>query len=85
MTINKSRGRIVSRIGLDLRSSAFAHGQLYVALSCAQKKSSIMCVLPPSQVVNGVPYTDNIVFSFHRIAFHARGFYLPGYVGRGLI
>ena len=62
MTINKSQGQTLSRIGLDLRSSAFAHGQLYVALSRAQNKTSIMCLLPPSQVVDGVPYTENIVY-----------------------
>ena len=62
MTINKSQGQTLSRIGLDLRSSAFAHGQLHVAFSCAQNKTSIMCLPPPSQVVDGVPYTDNIVY-----------------------
>lgn len=62
MTINKSQGQTLSRIGLDLCSSAFAHGQLYVALSRAQNKKSIMRLLPPNQVVDGVPYTDNIVY-----------------------
>ena len=62
MTINKSQGQTLSRIGLGLRSSALAHGQLYVAFSCAQNKTSIMCLPPPSQVVDGVPYTDNIVY-----------------------
>ena len=63
MTINKSQGQTLSRTGLDLRSSAFAHGQLYVAFSRAQNKTSITCLLPPSQVVDGVPYTENIVYS----------------------
>ena len=62
MTINKSQGQTLSCIGLDLRSSAFAHGQLYVALSRAQNKSSVMCLLPPSQVVHDVPHTENIVY-----------------------
>lgn len=62
MTINKSQGQTLSRIGLDLRSSVFAHGQLYVALSRAQNKESIMCLLSPSQVVHGVPYTENVVY-----------------------
>ena len=63
MTINKSQGQMLSRIGLDLRSSAFSHGHLYVSLSRAQNKTSIVCLLPPSQVVDGVPYTENIVYA----------------------
>lgn len=62
MTINKSQGQTLTRIDRDLRSSPFAHGQLYVALSRAQNKLSIMCLIPPSQVFNGVLYTDNIVY-----------------------
>ena len=60
MTINKSQGQTLSSIGLDLRSSAFAHGRLYVALSRAQNKSSIVCLLSPSQVVHDVPHNKNI-------------------------
>jgi len=33
MTINKSQGQSVKFVGLDLRSSAFTHGQFYVAVS----------------------------------------------------
>ena len=33
MTIHKSQGSTFEKIGLDLRSECFAHGQLYVALS----------------------------------------------------
>ncbi|KIO02221.1 hypothetical protein M404DRAFT_148326 [Pisolithus tinctorius Marx 270] len=33
MTINKSQGQTVQHVGLDLRTSVFSHGQLYVALS----------------------------------------------------
>lgn len=62
MTINKSQGQTLSRIGLDLRSSVFSHGQLYVALSRAQNRDSIMCLLPESHIIDGVPYTENIVY-----------------------
>ena len=33
MTVNKSRGQSLKTVGVDLRTSAFTHGQLYVALS----------------------------------------------------
>ena len=33
MSINKSQGQSITTLGLDLRSSVFSHGQLYVALS----------------------------------------------------
>ena len=33
MTINKSQGQSVQNVGLNLRTSVFSHGQLYVALS----------------------------------------------------
>ena len=41
LTINKLQGQTLSRVGLDLRSDVFAHGQLYVALSRAQNRQSI--------------------------------------------
>lgn len=63
MTINKSQGQTLTRIGLDLRSSPFAHGQLYVALTRAQKRSTVMVLLPHPQIVEGVPYTENVVHS----------------------
>lgn len=63
MTINKIQGQTLARIGLDLRFSPFAHSHLYLALSRAQNKNSIMCFIPPSQGLQGVPHTDNIVYS----------------------
>lgn len=33
MTINKAQGQTFTRVGVDLSSSCFSHGQLYVALS----------------------------------------------------
>ena len=63
LNINKSQGQTLSRIGPDLRSDVFAHGQLYVALSHAQNRDSIMCLLPPSRISDDVPHTANVVHS----------------------
>ena len=62
LTINKSQGQTLSRIGLDLRSDVFAHGQLYVALSRAQNRHSVMCLISPSHVLNGIPHAANVVY-----------------------
>jgi len=33
MSVNKAQGQSLDTVGVDLRTSAFTHGQLYVALS----------------------------------------------------
>ncbi|KAG5562049.1 hypothetical protein RHGRI_004931 [Rhododendron griersonianum] len=33
MTINKSQGQSIKFVGVDLHTTMFSHGQLYVALS----------------------------------------------------
>ena len=46
MTINKSQGQIVKHVGLNLSSSVFSHGQLYVALSCCTYPRNIKVLFP---------------------------------------
>ncbi|XP_022040106.1 uncharacterized protein LOC110942639 [Helianthus annuus] len=41
MTINKSQGQSLSRVGLYLRDPVFSHGQLYVALSRVKTKDGV--------------------------------------------
>ena len=65
LTINKSQGQTLTKIGLDLRTDVFTHGQLYVALSRAQKRSSIMCLTLPARLrgaLNRTAFVANITF-----------------------
>lgn len=41
MTINKSQGQSIKKVGLDLRTPVFSHGQLYVALSRATTQDGV--------------------------------------------
>ena len=58
MTINKSQGQSLQRVGLYLREPVFAHGQLYVALSRCTDSRNLWIALPPERNRR----TDNIVY-----------------------
>jgi ATP-dependent exoDNAse (exonuclease V) alpha subunit len=60
MTINKSQGQSVKKVGLDLRTPVFTHGQLYVALSQCTSQREIKVLLNESQMDQFK--TQNIVF-----------------------
>ena len=60
MTINKAQGQSVKKVGLDLRSPVFSHGQLYVALSHCTSGDHIKVIFPPTE--SGTK-TLNIVYS----------------------
>uniref|UniRef100_A0AC35GG10 ATP-dependent DNA helicase n=1 Tax=Panagrolaimus sp. PS1159 TaxID=55785 RepID=A0AC35GG10_9BILA len=66
MTINKSQGQTLKRVGIILESQCFAHGQLYVALSRVRSRGDIKVYVPPQHVgqCNGIqiPHATNIVF-----------------------
>jgi hypothetical protein len=45
MTINKSQGRSLKKVGLYWPKSAFCHGQLYVALSRVTNRNSLKVLI----------------------------------------
>ena len=46
MSINKSQGQSVKKVGIDLQTPVFTHGQLYVALSRCTTKQGVKVLLP---------------------------------------
>ncbi|XP_076945508.1 uncharacterized protein LOC143616600 [Bidens hawaiensis] len=61
MTINKSQGQSLSRVGLYLKDPVFSHGQLYVALSRVKSRDGIKLVIldKESKLANK---TTNVVY-----------------------
>jgi hypothetical protein len=51
VTFNKSQGKTLSRAVVDIRNQAFAHGQLYVALSRVKVNTDIMILCSPVSVI----------------------------------
>lgn len=58
MTVNKSQGQSLDMLGIDLRTSSFSHGQLYVALSRVTDVSRLALLFKEEQAEN----TENVVF-----------------------
>ena len=58
MTVNKSQGQSLKTVGVDLRTSAFTHGQLYVALSRVTSAQGVTVLLSE----NGDGKTNNVVY-----------------------
>ena len=53
MTINKSQGQTLRRVGLDVsQSPCFSHGHLYVAMSRVCSRNDIKICLPPQGDTN---------------------------------
>ena len=59
ISMNKSQGQPLMRVGIYLPQSVFSHGQLYVALSRERRKSDIHIVLP---FTSDRPRTRNVVY-----------------------
>jgi ATP-dependent exoDNAse (exonuclease V) alpha subunit len=55
LTIHKAQGKTLDRVIVDIDRGAFAHGQLYVALSRTRKKSDMLIKRTLSE--------DDVIFS----------------------
>ena len=61
MTINKSQGQSLSKVGLFLRNPVFSHGQLYVAFSRVTHPNGLKVLLCKDGHVNP-SCTTNVVY-----------------------
>ena len=59
VTINKGQGQENERVGLDLPSPVFAHGQLYTGMSRGKRGSMVKLRIGDNE--DGL--TDNIVYT----------------------
>ncbi|KAK3909974.1 ATP-dependent DNA helicase [Frankliniella fusca] len=63
ISTHKSQGQTVKKVGVDLRTDCFTHGQLFVALSRVRNPDDLLVLVPSDRVHDGLPYTKNIVFT----------------------
>jgi len=63
VTVHKSQGLTLDMAAVDLRCDAFAHGQLYTALSRVRSPERIKVLVHPERVKDGVAYTKNVVYA----------------------
>ncbi|KAA6357264.1 MAG: putative ATP-dependent DNA helicase PIF1 [Streblomastix strix] len=61
MTINKSQGQTLNKVGIHLRQQVFTHGQLYVALSRCRKMNDLKIFSMDSKN-NQINKMKNVVF-----------------------
>jgi ATP-dependent DNA helicase PIF1 len=71
MTINKSQGQTLQKVGI-YKKTVFSHGQLYVALSRVTSKDGLK-ILIEDENENCINETKNIVYRevFSRLNTHA--------------
>ncbi|XP_054281411.1 uncharacterized protein LOC128999079 [Macrosteles quadrilineatus] len=62
ITGHKSQGQTIDRVGVDLRTDCFTHGQLYVLLSRVRNPDDILLLVQPQRVIDGAAYAMNIAY-----------------------
>jgi len=61
MTINKSQGQTLSKVGVYLKKPVFTHGQLYVAVSRVRNRKGLEILIENEDGTCGTT-TKNIVY-----------------------
>jgi len=63
MTINKSQGQTLEKVGICLREPVFSHGQLYVAFSRVTAKHSVKVMILSSETQGKLKPKSQSVFT----------------------
>jgi hypothetical protein len=74
LSINKSQGQQFNKLAIDITQPSFAHGHLYVGLSRIRIAANIKLYVTEENLINGVPFTNNVVYdeiinSFHNVVY----------------
>ena len=62
ITLNKSQGQTLDRVGIDLRDDSFSHGHTYVGFGRVRDRDSVMVLVRPSRVAAGIAHVANVVY-----------------------